>query len=171
MEEASAVLPCIENDRAALAAMMATRPIWLAADVPQSEIEHVVAAHREALQPAHRLLLILVPKEPAAGTPLAEKLEADQDWRVALRRAEQDPGPETEVYITDATEYGLWYRPAGAMACEGVARERLCSDIDKFSLYAAVRVEAHERKRLEQLCSSTPPVRWSSSSKRSFSAN
>ncbi len=40
----------------------------------------------------------------------------------------------------------------GAIAREGMARELLCSDIDGFSLHAAVRVEAHERKRLEQLC-------------------
>jgi PAS domain S-box-containing protein len=32
------------------------------------------------------------------------------------------------------------------------ARQRLCADIDGFSLHAAVRVEAHDRKRLEQLC-------------------
>ncbi len=40
----------------------------------------------------------------------------------------------------------------GAMARFGLARELLCSDIDGFSLHAAVRVQAHERKRLEQLC-------------------
>ena len=40
----------------------------------------------------------------------------------------------------------------GAMAREGMARQLLCSDIDGFSLHAAVRVEAHDRKRLEQLC-------------------
>jgi hypothetical protein len=40
----------------------------------------------------------------------------------------------------------------GAIAREGMGRELLCSDIDGFSLHAAVRVEAHERKRLEQLC-------------------
>ena len=38
------------------------------------------------------------------------------------------------------------------MARFGLARELLCCDIDGFSLHAAVRVEAHERKRLEQLC-------------------
>ena len=38
------------------------------------------------------------------------------------------------------------------MAREGMAREVLCCDIEGFSLHAAVRVEAHERKRLEQLC-------------------
>jgi len=40
----------------------------------------------------------------------------------------------------------------GAMPREGEARQPLCADIDGFSLHAAVRVEAHDRKRLEQLC-------------------
>ncbi|MBN8507362.1 MAG: transposase [Burkholderiales bacterium] len=40
----------------------------------------------------------------------------------------------------------------GAMPREGAARQPLCADIDGFSLHAAVRVEAHDRKRLEQLC-------------------
>jgi hypothetical protein len=40
----------------------------------------------------------------------------------------------------------------GAMAREGMAHELLWCDIDGFSLHAAVRVEAHERKRLEPLC-------------------
>ena len=40
----------------------------------------------------------------------------------------------------------------GAMPRETAARQPLCADIDGFSLHAAVRVEAHDRKRLEQLC-------------------
>ncbi|MFM1855253.1 MAG: hypothetical protein RLZ83_562, partial [Pseudomonadota bacterium] len=40
----------------------------------------------------------------------------------------------------------------GAMPREATARQRLCADIDGFSLHAGVRVEAHDRKRLEQLC-------------------
>jgi hypothetical protein len=40
----------------------------------------------------------------------------------------------------------------GAMPREDRARQPLCADIDGFSLHAAVRVEAHDRKRLEQLC-------------------
>ena len=35
---------------------------------------------------------------------------------------------------------------------EATPRQPLCADIDGFSLHAAVRVEAHDRKRLEQLC-------------------
>jgi hypothetical protein len=40
----------------------------------------------------------------------------------------------------------------GAMPREAPARQPLCADIDGFSLHAAVRVEADDRKRLEQLC-------------------
>jgi hypothetical protein len=40
----------------------------------------------------------------------------------------------------------------GAMPREGTPRQPLCADIDGFSLHAGVRVEAHDRKRLEQLC-------------------
>jgi len=38
------------------------------------------------------------------------------------------------------------------MARKATARQPLFVNIDGFSLHAAVRVEAHERRRLEQLC-------------------
>jgi hypothetical protein len=40
------------------------------------------------------------------------------------------------------------------MSRESTSRQALCADIDGFSLHAAVRCEAAERKRLEQLCRS-----------------
>ena len=40
----------------------------------------------------------------------------------------------------------------GAMTREATARQPLCADIDGSSLHAAVRCEAQDRKRLEQLC-------------------
>jgi hypothetical protein len=40
----------------------------------------------------------------------------------------------------------------GAMPRETTTRPALCADIDGFSLHAAVRVEAHERRRVERLC-------------------
>ena len=40
----------------------------------------------------------------------------------------------------------------GGVPREGTPRRHLCADIDGFSLHAAVRVEAADRKRLEQLC-------------------
>jgi len=39
-----------------------------------------------------------------------------------------------------------------AMPRDAAPRQPLCADIDGFSLHAAVRCEAHDRKRLEQLC-------------------
>ena len=39
-----------------------------------------------------------------------------------------------------------------AMPREDRVSQPLCADIDGFSLHVAVRVEAHARKRLEQLC-------------------
>ena len=40
----------------------------------------------------------------------------------------------------------------GATPREDWVCQPLCADIDGFSLHAAVRVNAHDRKRLEQLC-------------------
>jgi hypothetical protein len=40
----------------------------------------------------------------------------------------------------------------GAMPLETAARQPLCADIAGFGLHAAVRVEAHDRTRFEQLC-------------------
>jgi len=92
----------------------------------------VIAAHRAALRLAHRLLLIVVPQDPARVAPLAEKMEKEEGWTVALRAEEQEPDPETEVYIADsANEFGLWYRLApitflgGSLAGTGCARDPL----------------------------------------------
>lgn len=60
-----------------------------------------------------------------------------------------------------AVTYRIAFRPrAGqkmltlrsAMPRETAARQPVCADTDGFNLHAAVRVQAHERKRLEQLC-------------------
>ena len=45
------------------------------------------------------------------------------------------------------------------MPRETSARQPLCADIDGLSFHAAVRVEAHDRKRLEKLCRYENPMR------------
>ena len=129
MEEASAALPHIESDRAALAQILATRPVWLAADVAPEEEAAVIAAHRDVLRLAHRLLLILVPQDPARSEALAARLEAEEGWHVANRGRDEEPENETEVYIMDrGADYGLCYRLApvtflgGSLQGEGCAR-------------------------------------------------
>lgn len=132
LEEASAALPCLEAERAALAKLLATRPVWLAAALPEMEETSVIAAHRAALRMAHRLLLIIVPQDPGRAEALARRLEEEEGWTVALRSAEQEPDAETEVYVADsASEYGLWYRLApmtfmgGSLLGAGSARDPL----------------------------------------------
>lgn len=132
LEEESAALPCLEAEREMLARQFATRPVWLAAALPESEEAAVIAAHRAALRLAHRLLLIVVPQDPIRSRPLAEKMEREEGWTVAQRSEEEEPDPETEVYIADsATEFGLWYRLApitfmgGSLAGQGCARDPL----------------------------------------------
>lgn len=113
LEEDSAALPCLEAERAALARLLAARPVWLAAALPEAEEETILAAHRAALGLAHRLLLIIAPEDPARAAALAERLAQDGTWIIANRAEDQEPEPEVEIFIADGTaELGLWYRLA-----------------------------------------------------------
>ena len=132
MEEESAALPCLEAERAALAVQFATRPVWLAAALPEPEEATLIDAHRSALRLAHRLLLIIVPDDPARTEPLKQRLIDGEGWTVALRGADQEPDAGTEVYIADSSsELGLWYRLApvtflgGSLSGQGCIRNPL----------------------------------------------
>jgi 3-deoxy-D-manno-octulosonic-acid transferase len=132
LEEESVALPCLEAERDALARQFATRPVWLAAALPEAEEAAVIAAHRSALRLAHRLLLVVVPMDPARVEPLAERMEREEGWTVALRSKEEEPDTETEVFIADSDrEFGLWYRLApvtflgGSLAGSGCVRNPL----------------------------------------------
>ncbi|HMO06154.1 MAG TPA: glycosyltransferase N-terminal domain-containing protein [Paracoccaceae bacterium] len=111
MEQPSAALPCTEAERAALASLLATRPVWLAAALPEAEEAHVIEAHRTALRHAHRLLLIVAPDNPARAQPLADRMEQVEGWIVARRASEEEPDPDVQVLMADGTaELGLWLR-------------------------------------------------------------
>ena len=130
MEVDSAAMPCLEAERAALARLFAARPVWFATSLPEAEEAAVIQAHRTALQQAHRLLLIIIPDDPARAEALAAHIEATEGWAVALRSLDQEPDPETEVFIVDnPAEYGLWYRLSpicflgGSLTGEGPSRD------------------------------------------------
>lgn len=113
MEQPSAALPCTEAERAALAALLATRPVWLAAALPEAEETHAIEAHRSTLRHAHRLLMIVAPDNPARAAPLADRMEQVEGWIVARRTAEEEPDPDVQVLVADSTaELGLWLRLA-----------------------------------------------------------
>ncbi|WP_103332105.1 3-deoxy-D-manno-octulosonic acid transferase [Pseudotabrizicola formosa] len=129
MEEDSAALPCLEAERAALAKLLATRPVWLAVGLPEAEETAVILAHRAAQSLAHRLLLIIAPQDPARAEPLARRLAEDEGWIVAERGEDQEPEAEVEVFVADGmAELGLWYRLApitfmgGSLAGQGCVR-------------------------------------------------
>ena len=129
MEENSAALPCLEAERAALAKLLATRPVWLAVGLPEAEEAVVIAAHRAAQSLAHRLLLIIAPEDAARAGPLAARLADDEGWIVAERSEDQEPEAEVEVFVADGmSELGLWYRLApitfmgGSLAGQGCVR-------------------------------------------------
>jgi 3-deoxy-D-manno-octulosonic-acid transferase len=130
MEEESAALTHMEAERAALARQLATRPVWLAAALPEAEEAAVIAAHRAALRHAHRLLLIVVPQDMARAEALAARMEGE-GWAVAHRARDEEPAADTEVYLADHAEYGLWYRLApitflgGSLSGDGCARNPL----------------------------------------------
>jgi 3-deoxy-D-manno-octulosonic-acid transferase len=105
-------LPCHESERDTLARLLGGRPVWLAAHVTESEVAAVEAAQRKAFRAAHRLLLILVPRDAALGPKIAGSLET-MGWHVALRSAGGEPDENIQVYVADTEdEMGLWYRLA-----------------------------------------------------------
>ncbi len=113
LEESGIALPCDMAEHDALAACISARPAWLAVGIADNaELSATVAAHRRALQHAHRLLLILSPADPAEAAAIAERLR-EEGWSVTRRAAGQDPERETQIYLADAPdELGLWYRLA-----------------------------------------------------------
>lgn len=113
MEEEGIVLPASEAERSALARQFAARPVWFAAGVTEAEEVAVMYAHRTALQHSHRLLLILLPEDPARAAPLAAQLEDEEAWAVAQRSRDEEPEADIEVLVVDnPAEIGLWYRLA-----------------------------------------------------------
>ena len=105
--------------------------------------------------------------EPDAEGEEARTLRPLQAAAVTLQAAPgQWPGPSPGTNspvdcLCPGSAYRIAFGPRagqkvltlrGAMPREGTARQPLCADIDGVSLHAAVRVEAHDRKRLEQLC-------------------
>jgi 3-deoxy-D-manno-octulosonic-acid transferase len=111
MEEESAVLPCLETERSALAKLLAARPVWFAAGLPEAEEAAVLHAHRVALHQSHRLLLILLPAVLDRTEALGRHLEENEGWSVAQRTRDEEPDPGAEIFVADnPAEYGLWYR-------------------------------------------------------------
>lgn len=110
MEDCAPPLPCSEDERQQLAAAIGTRPVWLAAAADVDECYDLCAAHVAASRRAHRLLLIVTPRNTYDAAEIAETMR-DAGLQVALRSDEYDPHETTQVYVIDTEEeLGLFYR-------------------------------------------------------------
>ena len=110
LETDVAALPCSEAERDALAELLDTRPVWLAAGIDLTELEAVLVAHKHAMRRSHRLLLIIVPAELKDAAAFADTLET---WNMpyAQRSTGAEPEAEAQAYLADTDgEMGLWYR-------------------------------------------------------------
>ena len=108
------VFPLMSHDglHEEMTAVLAGRPVWLAAHVQRDEADAVLRAHRRAARLAHRLLLVAVPADPED-----EPVMADLCQEIGLRLARWEngdmPDENTQVLLAgDDSELGLWYRLA-----------------------------------------------------------
>ncbi|MBR0681047.1 3-deoxy-D-manno-octulosonic acid transferase [Roseomonas eburnea] len=103
-------LPVDSAELARLAALLAGRPVWLAASTHPGEEAIAIAAHRRVAAAHPGLLTIIVPRHPERG---AEVAALAGDLPVARRSTGEDPGAGTAILVADTLgELGLFYRLA-----------------------------------------------------------
>lgn len=105
-------MPCNDGDLTELRAALGARYVWFACHVQDSETDVVLAAHKRALQMAHRLLLILHPAQPDAAPIIKTKL-GTQSLRCANWSEGDTVDDSVQVLLgLDAADLGLFYRSA-----------------------------------------------------------
>ncbi|HEY9038502.1 MAG TPA: glycosyltransferase N-terminal domain-containing protein [Roseovarius sp.] len=111
-QEGAIALPFDEPLRDEMADALRGRPIWLAAKIAHSELDIVLAAHRQASRLSHRLFLIVAPHDPSETDAFRDTLRHGK-WRHAIWSQGGMPQEATQVLLADtADELGLWYRLA-----------------------------------------------------------
>lgn len=105
-------LDCNDRQYEEVAAVLAGRPVWLAARLRASEASDVLRAHRRATRLAHRLLLVIVPASEEDFTAIEKSVAAEQ-LRCCNWDAGESPDDNTMVLLVEGPEeIGLWYRAA-----------------------------------------------------------
>lgn len=109
---AAGPLPHDEHDIRAFRNMVAGRIVWVASSTHEGEEEICAYAHRRVSHSIKALLTVIVPRHPARGAAIAQKLRA-QGYTVARRSIREPVTAETEIYVADTLgELGLFYRAA-----------------------------------------------------------
>ncbi|MEO5373674.1 MAG: 3-deoxy-D-manno-octulosonic acid transferase [Alphaproteobacteria bacterium] len=106
-------LPADPAELARLSAVIANRPVWLAASTHAGEEAAVARIHRLLEPSLPGLLTIIVPRHPARGADIAAELTA-MGLPVERRSAGGTLRPDTRLYLADTMgELGLFFRLAG----------------------------------------------------------
>jgi 3-deoxy-D-manno-octulosonic-acid transferase len=101
------------EERLSIKQGLGARPVWCAVDVPDDEIEMVMQALDRAVRRAHRLLLVIMPRNPDRLEAVLAAVKA-AGHEPLVRSEGDDPDPETSVYIADIwEEHGLWFSLSG----------------------------------------------------------
>jgi 3-deoxy-D-manno-octulosonic-acid transferase len=107
------------EELARLRALIAGRPVWLAASTHEGEELAVAEAHRRLRQRFPTLLTLLAPRHPARAAAIASMLAAD-GMRVTRRSSGLLLAPDTEIHLIDTLgELGLFYRLAPIVLVAG----------------------------------------------------
>ncbi|MFN4099525.1 MAG: 3-deoxy-D-manno-octulosonic acid transferase [Pararhodobacter sp.] len=103
---------CNIQELDALRHSVGARPVWLAHGLPEAEAEAVFVAHSHALRRAHRLLLIIEPRDLSRGEPIAA-LASAAGFICARRSNEEEIDETTQIYVADTgDDPGLFLRLA-----------------------------------------------------------
>lgn len=143
VETSATILPVDDDARVDMSAHLQNRPLWMVRSAAVSDVSDLSDAHRHAARRSHRLLLTVVPHDPAEA---AEMATAFRDKGFATLQASiHDSGPEeaTQVYIADtADQAGLWLRLAPICVAGGSFAGQGAID-DPFEATALGAVVAH----------------------------
>lgn len=112
LEVPSALPPCDETVLRLTCSALEARPIWCAVDVLPSEEEAILSAYQATRERAHRLMLVLMPREGQRAQQLAA-ICAQRGLSAVQRSVNSAVPADIDVVIADIpAERGLWYRIA-----------------------------------------------------------
>jgi 3-deoxy-D-manno-octulosonic-acid transferase len=107
---AAGPLPHDERALRTFQSMAAGRQVWVASSTHEGEEEICAYAHRRVAPAVKGLLTVIVPRHPARGPSIAQKLRG-QGFKVARREANEPVTAATDIYVADTLgELGLFYR-------------------------------------------------------------
>ncbi|MDG1432248.1 MAG: glycosyltransferase N-terminal domain-containing protein [Paracoccaceae bacterium] len=163
LAEGSVALPCDNDELDSLSGTISAREVWLAAQVPDDEVDLVLTAHATLRDTNRRLLLILHPQATGNSETIAIALAA-QGWKVAIRSKGDEIRSQTQIYLADKPfELGLWLRLAPISFLGGTfSTEKIGSDPRQAAALGSAVVHgprtAPHRDSFDRMHALTPPA-------------